>query len=297
MALKHRWENDVSDSSSDSDARETPTTRNVFHRWEHESREQQGVQGTRKHKWEGDLPDLIDSDDEDFDGDDSGVEDNPQTRRDTAANEFIAILNDLYLCSKISAEIFAVLCYWAHVGGMNEEVGRLGKKSGGQFSKYTQHLDRKFKFKSETARQYNIQMAGHRKHDVSRSKFKIGAFPGHETLHEELVQDESWKDDLIAMKASQGLPRNYYQHPVVQQNPDQLVVPYAIYLDGLPYSLCDSVLGVWLVNLVSQRRHLMTLLRKRLTCKCGCLGWCSHFGILQFIKCVIQSLADGIFFI
>lgn len=80
---------------------------------------------------------------------------------------------------------------------------------------------------------------------------------------------------------------------MVVNNPGQLVAPLAIYMDALPYSLVDSVLGVWLVNLVTGGRHVLLLLRKRMVCACGCRGWCTYFLVLSWIHWFIECLAKG----
>ena len=153
----------------------------------------------------------------------------------------------------------------------------MGKPPGDEAGNYTKHLDRKTDTIQETSRHYKLQIAGHRKHDIARSQFEISTLPGHESLHEEIVGDPSQIEKLQHMKENNGLPPTYYDHPTVTSNPQQLVWPFGIYMDGLPYSLTDSVLGVWLVNLVSEKRHLIAVLRKRVVCQCGCRGWCSYF--------------------
>ena len=40
----------------------------------------------------------------------------------------------------------------------------------------------------------------------------------------------------------------------------------ALYLDGVSYSNVDSVLGIWVINLVNQERVLSVALRKKLLC-------------------------------
>ena len=35
-------------------------------------------------------------------------------------------------------------------------------------------------------------------------------------------------------------------------------------MDSLPYSLVDSVLGVWLINLITGARHVLLIIRKKL---------------------------------
>ena len=72
------------------------------------------------------------------------------------------------------------------------------------------------------------------------------------------------------------------------------MVPIAIYMDGVPYSLTDSVVGFWVVNLVTEARHLFMVVRKRFTCKCGCRGWCTFWPIFQFIHWNLEAMARGV---
>ena len=49
-------------------------------------------------------------------------------------------------------------------------------------------------------------------------------------------------------------------------------VPLALYQDGVSFmwDRKDGALGFWFINLVTQRRHLALVLRKRFMCHCGC---------------------------
>ena len=108
------------------------------------------------------------------------------------------------------------------------------------------------------------------------------------------MQDPALATRLREAITSTNLPRAYYDHPVVANHGDESVLPIAIYMDGLPYSLTDSVVGVWVANLVTHRRHLIALVRRRLTCKCGCRGWDTFFTIHMFLKWSLQALSDCI---
>eukprot|EP00969_Alexandrium_andersonii_P153658 6794654-Alexandrium_andersonii.AAC.1 len=96
--------------------------------------------------------------------------------------------------------------------------------------------------------------------------------PPHELLHDELVEDGSVLLKLQEQVDEGLLPPAYAEHPVVREA-DSPVVPLAVYMDGVAYSQTDSAVGIWLVNLVSNARHMVGLVRKSITCKCGCRGW------------------------
>ena len=54
-------------------------------------------------------------------------------------------------------------------------------------------------------------------------------------------------------------------------------IPLAIYVDRTPFSKLDSILGIFVVILVTGSRHLVGTLRKTDICKCGCKGFVAEF--------------------
>eukprot|EP00969_Alexandrium_andersonii_P094284 4166027-Alexandrium_andersonii.AAC.1 len=66
-------------------------------------------------------------------------------------------------------------------------------------------------------------------------------------------------------------------------------------MDGVAYSEADTVVGVWMTNQVTERRHLIGLIRKRIVCACGCRGWCTWHPLLCFLKWSIAAMAAGVF--
>ena len=73
----------------------------------------------------------------------------------------------------------------------------------------------------------------------------------------------------------------------------RMVLPLALYVDGVPYSSTDSVIGIWMYNLVSERRHLLALLKKRNACRCGCRGWCSYYIFFKWLHWSLEAMAQG----
>lgn len=72
-----------------------------------------------------------------------------------------------------------------------------------------------------------------------------------------------------------------------------MVLPVAIYLDGISLTRNDSILGVFVYSLVSMRRHLVAVLRKSFLCKCGCGGRCTMWPIFAIMRWSLQALAEG----
>ena len=57
------------------------------------------------------------------------------------------------------------------------------------------------------------------------------------------------------------------------RRPAPLCCQWRFFMDGVAYSHTDSVLGVWAINMISQNRHVVALIRKRQMCQGGCQGW------------------------
>ena len=108
-------------------------------------------------------------------------------------------------------------------------------------------------------------------------------FNVHRTAHEALeadFQSQTYALQLREFIAEGSAPPSYESHPVVQRNAGRLVAPLGVYMDALPYSLVDSVLGVWVINLVTGARDVLLTIRKKRVCSCGCKGWCTYYPIL-----------------
>ena len=116
----------------------------------------------------------------------------------------------------------------------------------------------------------------------------------HELLSEEFNEDPSIGLRARELRDAHQFPPSYYTHPLLRFA-DCLWVPLSIFMDGVRYSVTDSVVGIWVINWVTGRRHLCGLVRKRLVCRCGCKGWCTYWPILNFIKWSLEQLKLGLF--
>ena len=45
--------------------------------------------------------------------------------------------------------------------------------------------------------------------------------------------------------------------------------------------------------MISQKRHVVALIRKRQMFKCGCEGWCSQFPLMTLLRWSLKARADG----
>ena len=138
---------------------------------------------------------------------------------------------------------------------------------------------------------YSLRVAGHRKSDLSRSSFEVLARPVQEIVEEELRTDKTLSIRLQEAIDSRSLPPCYDTHPVVLKY--GRAHPYALYIDAVPYSQCDSIVGFWLINLITLHRHLIIGVRKRIVCRCGCRGHCTFYPIMVFLQWGFRAIAAG----
>ena len=242
------------------------------------------------HAWEG----TDDSGDELRHRADDSSDDDGNITPARAAEEFVQAVLDHYFVGTLSAIAACQLFYWAGAAGMIWEASKLGKKPGAPTGHYQRHLDERLGLKDNRDKLYAYFVPAHRKHDVSRASVRTWGVPVHEALQDDMMSDPRISVRLREAVEARSLPEVYFAHPVVQRS-SEAVLPYALYMDAVPYSRVDSVLGFWVVNLLTQSRHLVAMMRKRWMCKCGCRGWCSLYNIYRFLVWGMQSAANGVF--
>ena len=75
----------------------------------------------------------------------------------------------------------------------------------------------------------------------------------------------------------------------------KVAIPLALFLDGVQYANRDSMLVINVTNLLTEQKHVVAVLRKRLMCgkkaSCGCRGWCSLWPLWQFLSWSLGALA------
>eukprot|EP00969_Alexandrium_andersonii_P163147 7212962-Alexandrium_andersonii.AAC.1 len=105
---------------------------------------------------------------------------------------------------------------------------------------------------------YPVTCPGHpRAEAFGRHKMTLPFRPPHELLEEDAEADPGMV--LKVQEKAAELPPAYHNHPVVEAAGTDVVVPLQLYLDGVPYSEVDSVVGIWAVNLATQGRYFVGL--------------------------------------
>ena len=271
MSRPHPWDNVAQDVDAHHARR---------HPWELHS------EHNSEHAWEH-VSEQASSDDED-------AETDPHKSPRAAEQAFVERLTSMYMASSISAENVCVMCYFLGLAGLSDNVKSFGKRPGLSSSHYSEHLRLVLGLEDQRSNLYIVNVPGHERHAFSRKSIKLNTFPLHENYADDIEQDPTFRVRLHESRISNKLPPSYWEHPLVKSHPDKLIGAVAIYMDGVRYSNSDTVVGIWLVCVVTGRRHLVALVRKRNLCDCGCKGWCTWFTILSYIRWCCECLHEGV---
>jgi hypothetical protein len=139
---------------------------------------------------------------------------------------------------------------------------------------------------------YKFSIPSASKRGLGRAKHSFAMLVPTEEIKSEFDATPDFGEQLQAAITEHRLPLAYDNHIVVR-NSATPVSPFSLFMDGVPYSNTDSVIGVWLVNLITRRRHLIGSLRSHLLCVCGCKGWCTFFSVFQFLSVQFALMAAG----
>ena len=203
------------------------------------------------------------------------------------------LLVDMKLRSKLTAKDSCILAYWAVLSGAEgDSLKRLAKAPG---DSATGHYSAKF----DSCTGLNIQdpdfafvnVPVYNHGEATRTVRPIAAYPPQLTIEKEIASIAGFQKELESYV--QDLPPVYFTHSVTRAAMPSVAVPLAFYMDGVQYAGRGNVVGVWLVNLVTGKRHLILNLRKGLLCRCGCNGWCSYWAIFNFVNWCFEALAVG----
>jgi hypothetical protein len=112
-------------------------------------------------------------------------------------------------------------------------------------------------------------------------------------LASEVEKDPGFLARVAAGAGQEEWPQLAGHPAVLAAGPGEVVVPLALYVDGVPYTKADSFLAFWLYDLVTYKRHLVCVLRKSRICACGCKKWCSLWEIFRWLHWSFRALALG----
>ena len=213
-----------------------------------------------------------------------------------AGDELVDFLMSLHLGGKLSAKSVCTIAWWA------SRAGALGKvkdfahaPDDSSTGHYMRCIDKAVgvKLSDLTTSMFHWPVPGLGKYDLNTSKHKMPLQLPHQAIEQEIVDRPEIYEQARERQVKGQWPEAFYQHPVVRNTPDQVILPVAIYLDGISLTRNDSLLGIFVYCLVTMRRHLVAVLRKSFLCRCGCGGRCTMWPIFAIMSWSFRALAAG----
>ena len=261
----------------------------VRHDWEEDEQHDEAPGGPGAHSWE-DVRDDVHGD-ADLDSESSSEDAMPSTW--DAFGEFAV---DLLLLRVLNAKQFCLLMWYAWKAGL-ESAKPFAFRPRAPSGHYNRHVRKTVhKMFNENTFLYRAEVPGSSKHVVGRSTHTLHFAPPHEALDADLKLDAGSYLKLSEAIEDRKFPKAYYNHTLVQQyGSEELILPVSMFVDAVPYSNTDGVIGWWLINMLSGKRYLFATLRKTVTCQCGCKGWCTFNAVWSIVLYFLEAMASRIF--
>ena len=211
-------------------------------------------------------------------------------------DEFIALMANLVISREVSAKVFCTAMFWASKAGI-PAAAKYGYKPDAPSGHYNRHLRKVLGCysKENYAKLYHLLVPSTSTEGLGRDAHSLAALPPHEVVAEDAVADRAMLAELDSLVRARALPPRYFDSRVVRDSPagSPPAIPLALFVDGVPYSHVDSVVGFWVINQVSGKRFLVAAFKKKLACQCGCTGWCSYHALMSFLSWSLLCLARG----
>ena len=137
---------------------------------------------------------------------------------------------------------------------------------------FSRHLKTAMKDLEERKRLlYKSRMPGSHPRSIGRVVHDLFCFVPHERADEAMRARAGYAMELADGIDDQTLGPRYAAHPVVQQHAsaglrEGPVAAYNLFVDGVAYSLTDTVVGFWLIDALTGKRFLFMVVRKRHLC-------------------------------
>ena len=218
------------------------------------------------------------------------VDESAEVSNEEAERNMVGILVDKLNSGKLHATDICKLCYWAKGFGAKYSVADLAKPPGLGSSKYNRHLEHVLGLDCENDTVQHLKVPCSDAADGSRTFQHLPVIPPHEQLNQEISEHPELAEALADEVRRGGLPPMYTEHPVAIAS-NFTAQPAALYVDGLPTTKRDGVIGFWTYFILSKKRHLCCVVRKQKLCKCGCRGWCTLWPIMAWLHWSLVAMA------
>ena len=234
---------------------------------------------------------------DDDDGDDPAISPDDLSAVE-AGRELYEYLVEMKLSNRtFSARAVCTIAFLAKRAGACGGVELLAHNPADSNGNHARHFDRTVGLSDVLAseRVDAIAVPAYRRGVLGGCTQTYCATLAFESLEAEITEEPDFETKLDKTIASLG--RCYSSHSWVRKNPGTKFVPLTLYLDSVAFQWDrkDGASGYWLVNLVTDKRHLLIVTRKRNACKCGCKGWCTTYCVSQFVAWLLESMAKGVY--
>ena len=216
----------------------------------------------------------------------------PETRKAEASDNLARMLLDKYYGGKWQATDICKLCHCCKEWGMTGAVAEMARKPGLATGKYNAHMKKVLGLYDNEEKFMKLDLPCSDSSDGSRTTVPLPVLPPHELLNKEYADHPELHDLLATAVRDDKMPPSYTEHAVVKAS-SKTAKALALYVDGVPTTKKDGVIGFWVYDMLSSRRHLSVVVRKKTLCKCGCRGWCSLWVIFQFLAWSFLLMAEG----
>lgn len=232
-----------------------------------------------------DAPASADEEDED--------PENPSTP-EAATDALSDMLIDMVLKRSLSAKQACNIAWYAMKAGLGGSIAEMALKPSSSSGHFQRKLDAVMGHQQAIQQTlYELDIPSYNRHQVEREVRRIPVLPPHEAIVREVAETPELRAKLADVVSHRAFPDDYYNHPVVRSAPPGTVFPLQLFVDGVPTTKRDGLIGFHLVNIVSGARHISVCLRKSRLCACGCKGWCSLHQVWVFLQWSFASLALG----
>eukprot|EP00971_Amphidinium_carterae_P325155 6455276-Amphidinium_carterae.2 len=199
------------------------------------------------------------------------------------------------------AKTLCQIAHWATQGGLSglESLAMAPSSSSGNFSRHLQAVYQKEGQALAAHFLYHVALPGYKRSVGGRSTIVLPFVPLHEVMMNEM--EYFTRNAVEELFAQWTPPPNYREHPIVQRSrvEGKRVIPYYLFVHGVSYGKKNSVIVFSATNMLTNTRHLIGLLRKRVICGnkgcCSCSGWCTLHVVWLFIAYCVEQFGQGRF--
>ena len=191
---------------------------------------------------------------EDIDGEEgsgSGAEfDYQHLTAEEAEQHLFDFTVDLKRTGTISAKQACTWAFWATKAGAKGPIEELAESPEGSPTKAESRFSKKFdRVTGDDVTDdnfYELEVPSHVRATASNAEHILPSVPPIEAFVEENYNDPTLKQALDQALENRELPPSCLSHPVVvEAPPGTIVLPGALYVDGMPFVRHDGLIGFW----------------------------------------------------